>query len=59
MERLLAELIERRTAMALAVFDSPPSDWSAFKQRLGAYVELAELIDIVRDAMRGKEDDET
>lgn len=58
MDKLLAELIERRAAMALAVFDSPPSDWAAFKQRLGAYVELAELIDIVRDAMRGKEDEE-
>ena len=58
MERLLVELIERRAAMALAVFDSPPSDWSAFKQRLGAYVELAELIDIIRDSMKGKEDEE-
>lgn len=58
MDKLLKELIERRAEMALAVFDSPPSDWAGFKERLGRYCELTELIDIVKDAMKGKEDDE-
>lgn len=44
--------------MALSVFDSPPQDWSAFQKRLGSYVELAELIDIVKEAMSGQEKDE-
>lgn len=43
--------------MALAVFESPPADWPAFQKRMGAYVELAELIAIVQDAMAGKEHD--
>lgn len=58
LEKLYRELIERRAKMALEVFDSPPSDWAAYKQRLGAYIELAELIDIVKDAMSGQEKDE-
>lgn len=43
--------------MALEVFDFPPNDWPAFQKRLGAYVELAELIDIVKEAMSGEERD--
>lgn len=58
LEKLYRELIERRAAMALSVFDSPPQDWSAFQKRLGSYVELAELIDIVKEAMSGQEKDE-
>ncbi len=57
LEKLYRELIERRAEMALSVFDSPPTDWPAFQKRLGAYVELAELIDIIKDAMSGKEND--
>jgi len=44
--------------MALEVFDFPPSDWPAFQKRLGAYVELADLIDIVKEAMSGEERDQ-
>mgnify|MGYP001598678085 CR=1 FL=1 len=44
--------------MALEVFGSPPADWSAFQKRLGQYIELAELIDIVKEAMSGKENDQ-
>lgn len=58
LERIYRELIERRAKMALEVFDSPPNDWAAYKQRLGAYIELADLIDIVKDAMSGQEKDE-
>lgn len=58
LEKIYRELIERRARMALEVFDSPPQDWPAFQKRLGAYVELAELIDIVKDAMSGQEKDE-
>lgn len=58
LEKLYRELIERRAKMALEVFDSPPSDWAAYKQRLGAYIELADLIDIVKEAMSGQEKDE-
>ncbi len=58
LERIYRELIERRAIMALEVFDSPPSDWPAFQKRLGAYIELAELIDIVKEAMSGQEKDE-
>lgn len=58
LEKLYRELIERRAKMALEVFDSPPSDWAAYKQRMGAYIELAELIDIVKDAMSGQENDQ-
>ncbi len=56
-EKIYRELIERRAEMALSVFDSPPADWPAFQRRLGQYVELAELIVIVQDAMTGKEND--
>lgn len=43
--------------MALEVFDSPPTNWDQFQRRLGAYQELADLIDIVNTAMRGQEND--
>lgn len=58
LEKLYRELIERRAKMALEVFDFPPSDWPAFQKRLGAYVELADLIDIVKEAMSGEERDQ-
>lgn len=58
LEKIHRELIERRAAMALEVFDSPPADWSAFQRRLGQYQELAELIAIVEKTMRGKENDQ-
>lgn len=58
LEKLYRELIERRAAMALAVFDSPPSNWDAFQKRLGQYMELADLIDIVKETMSGQEKDE-
>ena len=58
LEKVHRELIERRADMALSVFDSPPSDWAGFQKRLGQYIELASLIDIVKDAMSGKEKDE-
>lgn len=58
LEQIYRELIERRAEMALSVFDSPPADWPAFQKRLGAYVELAELIVIVKEAMSGKENDQ-
>lgn len=44
--------------MALDVFDSPPADWVAFQRRLGQYIELAGLIEIVKTAMSGAEKDE-
>ena len=34
LEKLYRDLIERRAEMALAVFDSPPADWSSFQRRL-------------------------
>lgn len=58
LEKLYRELIERRAEMALAVFDSPPADWPAFQRRLGQYIELADLIDIVKDVMSGQENDQ-
>lgn len=58
LEKLYKELIERRAEMALAVFDSPPSDWPAFQRRLGQYIELAALIDIVKQVMSGLENDQ-
>ena len=58
LEKLYRELIERRAEMALAVFDSPPADWPAFQRRLGQYMELADLIDIVKNVMSGLENDE-
>lgn len=57
LEKVYKELIERRAEMALAVLDSPPADWPAFQRRLGQYIELAALIDIVKDTMSGKEND--
>lgn len=44
--------------MALAVFDHPPTDWAEFQKRLGQYIELAALIDIVNEIKTGKENDE-
>lgn len=58
LEKLYRELIERRAEMALAVFDSPPADWPAFQRRLGQYMELADLVDIVKNVMSGLENDE-
>jgi len=58
LEKVYKELIERRAEMALAVFDSPPGDWPAFQRRLGQYIELAALIDIVKQIMSGQENDE-
>lgn len=59
LEKLYRELVERRAAMALEVFDSPPADWPAFQRRLGQYVELAALIEIVKDVMNGLENDQS
>lgn len=58
LEKIYRELIERRAKMALEVFDSPPSDWAAFQRRMGQYIELDALIDIVAHAMRGEENDQ-
>lgn len=58
LERVYRGLIERRAAMALEMLDSPPQDWPAFQRRLGQYQELAELIAIVAQAMRGEENDQ-
>ncbi len=58
LDEIYRKLIERRAEMALAVFDSPPSDWAAFQKRLGQYCELADLIDIVKEVMSGMEKDE-
>ena len=58
LEKILKELIERRAAMALECFDSPPADWAAFQNRAGRYYELADLIDIVAKIMAGNETDE-
>lgn len=58
LEKIYRELIERRAAMALECFDSPPSDWAGFRQRIGAYQELDALIGIVKYAMSGLEIDE-
>ena len=58
LEKLYRELIERRAAMALSVFDSPPQDHAAFQKRLGQYIELAALLDIVKNVMTGAEKDE-
>lgn len=58
LEKLYRELIERRAEMALGMLDSPPADWPAFQRRLGQYMELADLIDIVKNTMSGMENDE-
>ena len=44
--------------MALAVFEHPPPDWEAFQRRLGQYMELAALIELTKEVMSGKENDE-
>lgn len=58
MDKLLKELIERRAELALGAFESPPSDWAGFQKRLGRFIEVTELIELVQAAMKGKEDDE-
>jgi hypothetical protein len=58
LEKLYRSLIERRAEMALSVFDQPPSDWAGFQKRFGQYVELAELIALVNQTMKGEEIDE-
>jgi hypothetical protein len=58
LEKFLRQLVSKRSEMERSVFDSPPSDWAGFQRRLGAYVELEELIVLVNDAMRGLEKDE-
>jgi len=58
LEEIYRKLIERRAEMALAVFDSPPSDWAAFQKRLGQYCELDSLIGIVKEVISGLEKDE-
>lgn len=57
-ERLARDLVARRSEMERAVFDSPPADWPAFQKRLGAYQEIAALLDEVNEAMKGLEKDE-
>jgi uncharacterized protein (DUF2236 family) len=57
-DKVLAELQARRAELALSAFDAPPSDWSAFQRMLGRYCEIVDLIDIVKRAMSGKEDEE-
>ena len=58
MDKLFNELVEKRAAMALGVFMSPPSDWAGFQKRLGQFIELNELIESLKEAMRGRESDE-
>ena len=44
--------------MALGVFMNPPSNWEGFQKMLGRFIELNELIESLKEAMRGRESDE-
>lgn len=57
-EKFLRQLVAKRSEMERDVFSSPPSDWAGFQRRLGAYVELENLIAEVNEAMSGLEKDE-
>lgn len=57
-EKLVRELVARRSDMESAVFLSPPSDWAAFQKRLGQYIELNTLIAELEDSLKGFEKDE-
>lgn len=58
LESVMNGLIKRRAEMALQAFEHPPTDWPGFTQRLGAFVEVTELIAELKDAIRGEETDE-
>lgn len=58
MDKLFNELVEKRAAMALGVFMNPPSNWEGFQKMLGRFIELNELIESLKEAMRGRESDE-
>ena len=58
MEKIIRELVARRSEMERTVFFSPPSDWAAFQKRLGQYIELEALIDVINTSLKGMEKDE-
>lgn len=58
LEKFLRQLVTKRSEMERDVFSSPPADWAGFQRRLGAYVELENLIAEVNTVMSGLEKDE-
>ena len=58
LEKLVRELVKKRSDMERDVFASPPQNWDGFQRRLGQYTELNSLIEDVAEIMSGKETDE-
>lgn len=56
MEALLNQLIVRRAEMEQAIFQHPPEDWAAFQRRMGAWVELSNLIISMQEALNREDD---
>lgn len=58
LEKLIRELVAKRSVMESEIFEHPPADWPAFQRRMGQYMELQDLIITLNEAMKGMEKDE-
>lgn len=58
LEKLIRELVAKRSAMESEVFEHPPANWDQFQRRLGQYYELQALIIDLNEMMKGNEKDE-
>lgn len=57
LEKLIRDLVAKRSVMESEVFEHPPADWAGFQRRLGQYYELQSLIIELNEAMKGEEHD--
>ena len=51
-------LIERRAEMETGVMTHPPSTWDEFQKRLGRWIELTNLIQLIENKAQTGEDNE-
>lgn len=58
LEKLIRELVAKRSVMESEVFEHPPQTWDQFQRRLGQYYELQALIIDLNEMMKGNEKDE-
>jgi hypothetical protein len=58
LEKLVRELVAKRSVMESEVFEHPPADWVQFQRRLGQYHELQALIVTLNETMKGTEHDQ-
>lgn len=58
MRELYTVLLKRREDMVNGMFTHPPSDWEEFQKRLGMWVELTRIIEMIEGKERQQEQED-